>query len=1311
MAYPSWRNPPGGAGAEDAVARAAARARDLAGRKEFAMWAAAPGRRAPQQREQKGAALAAGRPAYLPGVAPPALQGLRLTEAQEFFRAFFSPRSDVPRALVNWQTGAGKSIGIIAAANEFGAAFRQAAAAGGGGRPPAWVTVVSFTARETLQEDLLRYPELGFVTPAEAAALAARRAAAAAAAAAGAPGGGVGGPEGRALGAFVGGLRRRLTDPARGGFFRFYGYREFATRLFVTTAAGRARGFDAHRLCQQQPRGRGEDGAAPSCDFGAALAAAVRRGDVAVDTGFLDELRGGLLVADEVHNAYNSREANNYGVALQYALDALGDDAPRVVLVSATPMTGSAAEVVDLLNLLVPRAELPGGAPLRRGDFFLPRGRGGAATAAATAAEGEEGEEEEGDGGDGGDWEASELRPGALARIEALAAGRVSFLLDTDVEAYPRRLFAGEALPGVPYLRFTVATPSPLHAAALARERALRGGRPGAGFLPDAYALYDGVFPNPAFPPDAPARPGEAGGPFGLYRSGEVVPALERAPEEWREAAGAGVLRRGRETPVVSGAFLGEARLGAWSAKLARIVADVVAALRAGPGKILVYHPRVALTGCLFIGEALRMNGFVEEGGAPVDRTLCALCGAARRDHPEGGGRRTAPAPAGGGGEEEEEEGWGPAPAPHAFAPARFGLAHGELDRRAMLQTIARFNRDLRGRDLRVLVGSRVVRESLNFAGVRHELLAGMPGDFPTALQVFGRVVRKNSHAALPPGERDVTIRIYATGAPPGAPDDAPEVRRWAVKGQEFLVVQEVERALRRNAVDASAHAPRVRAAMLAAAAASSGAAAPGGEGGEGRPAPASLEGLPLPPAEEAPPPPWRTGTFEAYGFGAREVALLAGACAELFRARPAWTLPDLAAALREGAVARGGAALAAADPGNLAAALQRLREAPRPGAAPGDPPRVVVAAGPFLLDLPAGPGGEPLADVEAWLRRAAAPGGGASARPPPAPAPLRMRLAPYVAASQAGANFAVRLAAFERQYLAPGAPSALEASLLEFAGEFHVALLRRLAEAAAAGAGGGPRVTSDDGRLAALYLRFRVGVAPADLRRAGLLPQGEKARRAGEAGVVAGYATPDAVEFCQGGEGGAPPAWRSAPLAAFGFGRRFRENSVVVGFTADSRREFGRSGAVLRGAVFKTRPPLRGTEGEADHRTLVRGAVCETRPRDELAALVRRLRLAAAAGERRQQQQQQQPPGEEKAPEAPAAEFAASAAAAAPLDLSYAAKYDRAALKQFPSASELCNSVRLLLLAAEERERAAPGGMADGTRWLYLFSDARPAV
>jgi hypothetical protein len=60
---------------------------------------------------------------------------------------------------------------------------------------------------------------------------------------------------------------------------------------------------------------------------------------------------------------------------------------------------------------------------------------------------------------------------------------------------------------------------------------------------------------------------------------------------------------------------------------------------------------------------------------------------------------------------------------------------------------------------------------------------------------------------------------------------------------------------------------------------------------------------------------------------------------------------------------------------------------------------------------------------------------------------------------------------------------------------------------------------------------------------------------------------------------------------------------------------------------------------------------------------------------------------------------------------MGFAAKFDRAAAKRFPSAGELCDAIRLHLLELEERARAAPDGMARGARWVYLFADRAPNV
>ncbi|MFA6165763.1 MAG: helicase-related protein [Gemmatimonadaceae bacterium] len=1060
---------------------------DLAERKEFA--ALRPRAAAPERVDVAGFVReAAPAPLFLPGH--------RLHGAQLFVSNFESPNTEYTRLLIEWQTGTGKSLAAIAIAHEFIRQWRRRAALGELRSPT--VFVISFTARETIQRDMLRYPEFGFASAGEVEEL--RRLEAADAAA-----GPAGVAESRQLASFLGVLRRRITDRGRGGYYQFYGYKEFANRLITVTRRGEERAVTVLDLyaATSAATGAATDAAtgtqAAESTFGERLAAAVKRGDVVVNEELLEEMRGGLLIADEIHNTYNINEPNNYGIAIQYALDALGDEAPRAIFMSATPETGSAAEVVDLLNLVVPRSALPDGVPLRRSDFFA---------RAATRADDDEPEEAAARAA-----VVSQLREGALDRIGHLFAGRVSFLLDSDVGSYPRRVFVGEPQPGVPYLSLTACPMSPFHERTL--DATVGGGA--RGLAADSASLYDMAFPNPD------------SAEVGLYKSVETPAKLARAPEDWRMTAGVIVEREGNTT-LVSGPFLALGRLAEYSTKFDRLVRDVVEAIRAGPGKIMIYHHRVRMSGVLLIQEALRMNGIADEASSPTDATLCAVCGVARRAHAA------------------------EASAAHEYAPARFVVAHSDIDRAAMIRSINRYNApaNLAGQQYRVLIGSKIIRESYNFRAVRHLLITSFPTDYPTLIQIVGRVVRKNSHIEFPESQREVRIRIYVSTRAGGGV--SPELQRYVDKGGEFLVIQEVARARHRYAVDGFANYQRVRAAMGV------------GPGGELRP---NLDGLPYSPVVPAAAATMRTATFESYGHGEREVSLLMSIARSLFRTRPVWTYDDLWAAVRRGAgAARVGVDYATFDEGNFALALAGLA---RPA---GDPLVAVARAGRYYVAARVGDDGAPVLDVESYVREAHAP-------------PRRaVRIADYLRDSRSGQNFAVRLREFAQRYLDPGG-TPIEFALVEYGAPFHYALLRRLVVETAP-------VTSNDALLRRLYRRFHIAVTPTKASN-----------------EIVGYVASDFVTLYDR----ATSTWRNASLSEYGIGRRHAENDIVVGFvvseTTDSDTDV--FAAASARAKFKLRLPvqkLRARAGQSsDARLLARGAVCETHPREELRAYAARLR------------------------------------------------------------------------------------------------------
>ena len=1137
------------------------------------------------------------------------IPGFRINGAQMFIRNFQNPDTDYTRILVNWQTGVGKSIAAISIAHEFIKQFRARAALGE--RAP-MVFVISFTARETIQEDMLKYPEFGFVSTAEVEELRYIRMAAFAA--------GPASTEAKQLSGLIGALRRRITDKTRGGYYQFYGYKEFANRLFRITKQGIENNFDVQSLYAHSDK-----------PFGESLMAAVKKGDIIIDEDLLEEMKGGLLICDEIHNVYNILEKNNYGIAIQYVLDSLGDDAPRAVFMSATPVTGSAAEVVDLLNLLVPRNSLPGGMPLKRSDFFI-----------KTSIHSSKDEE-------ASTFVVSQFREGALDKLARLAAGRVSFLLDSDVGSYPRRIFVGEDMPGVPYLKITPCPMPKFHEQTLIKEQSDKDKSDTSGLAANAYTLYDMVFPNPDFPPDA-ANSNKTG-TYGLYKSNDTLIKLASASPEWLSAAKV-ILEKSSDSGspnalLITGAFLQLKNLYAYSSKIARIVEYTIEAVKNGSGKIMIYHHRVKMSGVRLIQEALRMNGFADEYSSPTDNTLCSVCGINREHHSD---------------KKKSEE--------HPFMPARFIVAHSGIDRAVMIRSISKYNSsaNVNGYQFRVIVGSRIIREGLNFRAVRYLNIASFTNDYPTLLQVTGRTVRKESHSELPYEDRDVNIRIFVTTRTDGR--TTPELQRYIDKGKEYLVIQEIERVFRICAVDAFANFDRIKVALSP-------------QGGYTQP---SLDSLPYTPKVLKTTDKVNVSTFYAYGHSGREVSIIASVCRVLFAARPVWTYEDLWEAVKSGSVKGVSYNAASFDENNFALALQNLS---KPA---GDPPKAIIKAGRFYVTSLMSADGRLLCDIESYMRDDKKDVQSTSAK-------ISVSIGQYIKGWKSEKNFSIRLLEFEKLYLLPDSPSTVELSLVEYGASFHFSLLRQLISS-------NKTITVDDDRIRELYRRFRIAITIADTTTA----EASRSIRGvikGKPDDIIGYVNQSSVTLYNMTD----HKWYNASHADFAISRRHKENDILIGYvvstaTTLSDDDFAADGTAAR---FKIRLPMSKLRAEAstktaaenkknDIRSLARGAVCTTRSREDLNIFVRRLRTIVA----RTGVTVSGPIDDEKI---------GGSIKVLTAKLDYAVKYDKSTRQRFPSANELCHAIRLYLLALEEYARAPANGMTEGIRWLYLFNDVPPTM
>lgn len=284
----------------------------------------------------------------------------------------------------------------------------------------------------------------------------------------------------------------------------------------------------------------------------------------------LDSFRNSIVICDEIHNVYNSLEKNNWGVALQMVLDY--HPSLKAVFMSATPLNNSPTEIIDLLNLLLPVNQ-----KVTKAQFFKDK----------------------------------TLVDGAIEKIATLCRGRVSFVQDSNPAYFATQSIEGETIADIPYLKFIRCPMSTFH---YQTYKAVYTG----ALSQDAQYLVDIAFPNPIDP-----SPGK-----GLFRTAEIRKALSYASEEWFRKYGFKY-----ENDTITGPGFFEENIGQWSSKMAQLLKLVKSMLKPQEGKIFIYHNVVHVSGVIFIEQLLQHNGFISIDQNDTQNTLCAQCGAQKKDH------------------------------------------------------------------------------------------------------------------------------------------------------------------------------------------------------------------------------------------------------------------------------------------------------------------------------------------------------------------------------------------------------------------------------------------------------------------------------------------------------------------------------------------------------------------------------------------------------------------------------------------------------------------------------------------------------
>lgn len=1016
--------------------------------------------------------------------ADPVISGLRLHKLQEFIRIYMSPKTPYKRILLNWQTGAGKTIGAVMISQEFVNIFNKMDLP----QPPS-IFVIGFT-KTIIQDAMLKHSM--YISEADKREVNRLRNLAI-------KSNNPASEEYKRFNIYMGVLKRRFTNKKKGGYYNFMGYKEFANKLFKLTNQGIRNKFSISELYVQN-----DDKSLIEY-----IESTIKAGNITINVDLLNSMKYGLIISDEIHNTYNIQSTNNYGIALQYALNylTLNDQlsAPRAIFMSATVMGGSALEIIDLLNLLVPINELPNKKRLNRDDFFAKN-----------------------------DDKSIKILPGALEKIGLLSAGRVSFMSNeskTQLQQFPRRKFVGVSLYDIKYLKFIPCKISKLHENTIIKLKNLSDNPNRLAVPIQNYSIYDMVYPNP----DSTE--------IGMFNSAEIPVKIINASQKWKNSVGINVKSiRGNnvraDVPnLYFGKFLNNSKNGIqkYSSKYHKMLLDLFDVIKNKTGKCMIYHHKVQTSGVLQIQELLNENGFINEISPPTSNTMCSKCGVLRKNHKN---IKT-----------------------HNFIPCRYVIFNSEIDKNTMRKSLEKFNsQDNNEGDLyKVLIGSKIIKESYTLLAVQYQFIMSLPTDISSLIQVFGRVVRRNSHKNLPQNEREVLIRIYVSYSDHMI---TPELERYKEKMQEYHIIQEIDKIIRSyavnvfikpvsnekdNQIDNINFKPRITQ--------------------------SDIKHI-------------NDDTYKIYGYLYKTINTVKLIIEKLFHMQVIWLYDDLFKAVNSNIVQ--GVAENHFDETAYAIALNDLLNYNPNSINVNKIGFKIVRINDYYIKLPTDKNGHPIIDIESYIRENTLP------------EPVLIDVNRYVKLEKSNQDFMKRFIDFKKQFNVSN--KNILSILVDYDEHFHESLITNIIENYGVKTSIFYTELLDKESLLSkiykLYRSFKIIIETSDIvsiPQISMIVKNDLSKK----NVPIGYISLYSIKFYEGKD----KQWYNIMKKSLYIGLRHVENDVSIGYIE-------RKGTKLN---FKIRNPLHIISAAVikDVRSLERGVVCETKSRIEQVEILTKLKLS----------------------------------------------------------------------------------------------------
>lgn len=488
---------------------------------------------------------------------------------------------------------------------------------------------------------------------------------------------------------------------------------------------------------------------------------------IKINEDFAYKLKYSFIICDEVHNLYNSKSMNSWGICVKYIIDSIPS---KVLFLSATPVNNRPEKIVSVINLLSE------GNNYKTSDIFFQK----------------------------------DISDKGMQIIKKEIKGKISFLISKDYEKYPTSNFIGEQIEGIKYLKIVECKASKLQEDTIMnlynntnveeimkytskeiKEDGIENDI--VEEIEDDYgdlesekddlkqiskmtnriplegkyrALNDIVYPS-------------ENSNLGLYNKDDIFREYSNMSIEFSKNKEI-VFRSNRNVECakdVDGAFLKEDNIKEYSSKYYKMIQIIKNIFSNSKGKVFIYHNYVQGSGTCIIKNILVQNGIMEYGDTSSSKTRCSKCYNYKIDHNIKNNIDCV------------------------FKPLTFIYATGSVSKSELEYKLELFNSktNSEGHNIGIILGSQAIKESYDFKAVRNIIVAYMPDNISTLIQILGRAVRKNSHISLDKDKRNVDIYILITTL---SNEDSFEKSKYKYKTKIFEKIKQINKILMENAVD-----------------------------------------------------------------------------------------------------------------------------------------------------------------------------------------------------------------------------------------------------------------------------------------------------------------------------------------------------------------------------------------------------------------------------------------------------------------------------------------------------------------------------